>query len=385
MKIKNNLLVLSIVSLVSVSSYVMAQNYVFRTPAPGVVSSTNDTEDTTQDNETDIACYDPSNIGEIGTENGCDGMLIVSREMLDTAYSINSGQDKAIYYDGKMFSFGDSEYNIFTGQVTDFGNNIDGLSSGGSPDDFLLGTKFNADIGYWDTGNVQSIEGLFLNSDFNQNISNWDTSNVINMRGAFSGSDFNQNISNWDTSSVTNMERLFGLSPFNQDISDWDVSNVIDMKYMFASGNFNQDITRWNVSSVINMKGMFNFNTAFNQDIGNWNVSNVTDMSNMFAGSYSNLSVFDKNIGEWDVSNVTDMSNMFEYSNFNQDIGNWNVSNVQTMYRMFYAAEKINQDLSGWDVQHISTRPTAFSVGAFAWELPRPCWGASPSSCTPSE
>lgn len=60
-------------------------------------------------------CLDPANLGTVGNSGECAGMLIVNRAMLFTAkndgtYAINGA-------DGNVYTFGNSQYNIFTGQV----------------------------------------------------------------------------------------------------------------------------------------------------------------------------------------------------------------------------------------------------------------------------
>ena len=204
---------------------------------------------------------------------------------------------------------------------------------------FRDNNSFNSDISFWDTSNVNNMQGMFSvatggdTNVFNQDIGNWDTSNVTDMTGMFSrAATFNQDIGNWDTSNVTNMGGMFnGASSFNQDIGSWDTSSVTDMGYMFYNA------------------------TAFNQDIGNWDVSNVTgelNISPINLGMYSMFSKatsFNQDIGGWDVSNVTLMVEMFQLaSSFNQDISSWDVSNVVDIEFMFRGASSFNQDLSGW-------------------------------------
>ncbi|WP_205961614.1 HYR domain-containing protein [Pararhodobacter oceanensis] len=211
--------------------------------------------------------------------------------------------------------FGDFGNNVFTGQVTDMRDLFSGES------------RFNADIGYWDTSRVTNMSGMFRST-----------------------AAFNQDISGWDTSSVTNMSGMFAYaSQFNQDIGDWDTSSVTNMSGMFTyTSQFNQDIGGWDTSSVTNMSDMFRSSTQFNQDIGTWNTSSVTNMFQMFRSA----------------------------SRFNQDISGWITTNVANMEGMFRWAAAFNQDLSGWDVGHIPSEPSMFSAFAGAWELAQPNWGS---------
>lgn len=99
-------------------------------------------------------CYNSSNIGTLRTWEGCNDMFIVNESMLDFAITnnlINLGEDFYYTYNGINYTFGDSAYNIFTGQVTDMSNLFWG-------NDF-----FNADINYWDVSNVQDM-GFMFNS-----------------------------------------------------------------------------------------------------------------------------------------------------------------------------------------------------------------------------
>ena len=55
---------------------------------------------------------------------------------------------------------------------------------------------------------------------------------------------FNEDVGNWNTSNVTNMNCMFyDANNFNQDIGEWDTSNVTNMRCMFHTAiNFNEDI-----------------------------------------------------------------------------------------------------------------------------------------------
>ena len=234
-------------------------------------------------NGTTEDCYDPSNVNTVGQDRwaGCEGMLIVDSAALRAAASNSIGGDGSFSITGPdgstEYTFADSQYDVFTGQVTDFS----GLFSY---------TTFNPDISYWDTSRATDMSMMFgYNSAFNQDISGWDTSSVTNMGGMFrNAAAFNQDIGDWDTSSVTDMERVFASTEnFNQDIGDWDTSSVTNMAYMFhASDAFNQDIGGWDTSSATNMETMFLAANAFNQDLSGWNVNpNVTNCNGFAAGT----------------------------------------------------------------------------------------------------
>ena len=70
--------------------------------------------------QTDANCYDPSNAQTVGQPGwtGCDGMYIVkNRSELEMA--VANGSYAITHTDsGTSYTFGDSDKNIFTGQVT---------------------------------------------------------------------------------------------------------------------------------------------------------------------------------------------------------------------------------------------------------------------------
>jgi surface protein len=145
---------------------------------------------------------------------------------------------------------------------------------------FENATAFHADIGIWNTTNVNDMRYMFRGaSAFNQNIGAWNTGNVIIMANMFENA-----------------------TAFNGDIGIWNTTNVNNMRYMFSEASvFNQNIGTWNTANVMNMSYMFSGASAFNQDIGAWNTANVQDMSRMFNGA----SAFNQDIGDWDVSSLT--------------------------------------------------------------------------------
>ena len=205
-----------------------------------------------------VACYDAESIGKVGNQEPCDNMLIIDNTLLAQATADNS---YAITVDGISYTFANSEHNIFTGQVT-------------SMNALFMDKDYNEDIGYWNTSNVTDMYRMFNFSTFNQDISKWDTSNVINMYGMFGQSDFNQDIGSWETYNVTNMNSMFRDTPFNQDISKWNISNVNTIRYMFGYTPFNQDISSWDTSNVLDMSNTFTGAIDFNQDLSSWCVSN---------------------------------------------------------------------------------------------------------------
>ncbi|MDC1157884.1 BspA family leucine-rich repeat surface protein, partial [Alphaproteobacteria bacterium] len=268
-------------------------------------------------------CYSASS-NTIGSSGQCNGMLIVDRTMLDTAIADNSFSITGP--DGNLYTFADSAYNIFTGQMT----SLYGL--------FRDKTSFNADIGYWDVSNVTDMTNMFRGAtSFNQNIGSWDVSGVVYLDSTFrDASSFNQSLNSWDVSSATHLGSTFkGATDFNGDLSSWDISNVDYAWYTFQDA------------------------TSFNQNIGGWDTSGVSSLMYMFSGA----------------------------SSFNQNIGSWDVSNVNSFTSMFANATSFNQNLTPWEVSSFDAEPSNFASGAVSWALSkRPLWGIPQlSSSSPAD
>lgn len=222
------------------------------------------------------SCYNSSFINTIGTESPCLGMLIVNRSMLDNAIDnnpISFGVDYYITFGSTNYTFGDSTYNVFTGQITDMGC-------------LFCSESFNSDINYWDVSNVTDMSRMFMHSTFggnmpfNQPLNEWDVSSVRNMSEMFyhsvfsDPSPFNQNISLWDVSSVTDMREMFHeATSFDQPLY-WATGSVTDMSGMFRFASSMNSSLPFLTTSVENMDSMFNGATDFNQDISNWCTDN---------------------------------------------------------------------------------------------------------------
>ncbi|MDI6402329.1 BspA family leucine-rich repeat surface protein [Balneolaceae bacterium ANBcel3] len=263
---------------------------------------------------------------------------------------------------------------------------------------FYLAQSFNQDISGWNTENVTNMSKMFrLAFSFRQDLGDWDTSNVEDMSWMFSNyyesptagvpcsidepfeyvtytsyDSFDQDISGWNTENVRDMSGMFFCAAFfNQDIGNWDTGNVTDMSYMFYNTRrFNQDIGNWNTGNVEDMSNMFNHASVFNQDIGSWDTGNVKKMRGMFAASEYYPVSFNQNIGGWNTEKVLDMRNMFMFNQaFNQDIGSWDTGNVEDMASMFFYAARFNQSIGSWDTGKVRDMSRMFSATAFNQDI----------------
>ncbi len=263
-------------------------------PIPETISGPVGTGVTPDEEPTTSNCYDQSNVGTIGQEAPCRNMLIVDREMMRNAEPINGGRDRGINHNGTLYTFGDSDRNIFTGQVL----NMSAL--------FQNDTNFHSPIGYWDVSNVRSMGMMFSGATrFDRAIGDWDVSNVNSMQGMFSGATrFDRAIGDWDVSNVTNMSEMFiSANSFNRSVNSWDVSNVNNMAFMFAENTmYDRPLDRWDTSSVTNMDGMFENATRFNRSLRCWDVSNVRVAPEEPASFAEGSALQDRNLPRWGTS-----------------------------------------------------------------------------------
>lgn len=293
--------------------------------------------------------------------------------------------------DGNTYTFEDSEFNIFTGQVTVMS-------------ELFRGTSFNGDVGYWYTSHVLSLYGLFRdNPAFNRDLSGWDVSNVRDLRYAFAGATaFNQPLAAWDVSSVMNTAGMFrGATSFNQPIGGWDTRNITHLTEMFRGAtSFNQPLSGWDVSGVKSFEGLFQNATAFNGDVSTWNTESLRNLTRTFRAAtsfnqpigswntstvrtlreaFQDASAFNQPIGSWNVSRLTDATQaFFGASAFNQPLTSWDTRNLAQASIMFRNASAFNQDLSGWCAYNLPSTPFNFSPGSLLTTARLPRWGSCP-------
>jgi len=246
-------------SLLSINTF--AQDYVYKGLNNVEAKIGLSSEENTETSETVSAdCYDPANIGQRISAQGCDGLLIVDNNIL---YNLSLGNSYTTSDNEIINSYADN--NIFTGQVTNMNN-------------LFYNKSVLYPISGWNVSNVKTMSNIFRNSNFNQNINSWDVSNVTSLIYAFSeATNFNQPLNNWDVSNVTNMLDLFSYATnFNQPLNNWNVENVTNMNNLFLGAtNFNQPLNNWNTSNAINMITMFKDAASFYQDISSWCVENI--------------------------------------------------------------------------------------------------------------
>ena len=280
-------------------------------------------------------------------------------------------------------------------------------------------TKFNQNLNWWDTKNVNDMQSMFAGAiAFNGNISTWVTTKVgdITPRGwdesfanMFSGAvSFNQNLNyrevydftnpnvikywdtskspfmtgmfknarafngdirNWNLSSCSSTASMFeGATAFNNDLSKWDFSQVLDVSRMFyGATNFNRNIGTGDFSFVTDFSNMFTNASNFNRDISHWKISTRSGdeikMGGMFYGARNFNSVVDYNAenGTWDVSRVVDVSNMFrDCLYYNQPLNNWNTANVKNTSYMFYNARTFDKPLNNWNMANVENTSYMF-------------------------
>lgn len=167
------------------------------------------------DGPVDPSCYtqDPGTVGEYA---GCYGMLIVDGSMLASAASSDSNY--SITHDGEIYTLGDSDKNVFTGQV----KNFDSL--------FKDDCTFNEPIGYWDTSSATTMDETFSRACFDQDIGSWDVRDVSTFIETFYRNDaFNQDLSGWCPESyMSNKYYAWSTNAWTKPKVDWNLGGCDD-------------------------------------------------------------------------------------------------------------------------------------------------------------
>lgn len=271
----------SIASIAVAGDLMSAIKSIFTTSQETLIS-----QDRTGDPNGPSHCYDPANVGAIGQRDWgeCAGMLI-----LDNALVRSADPYGTMASDGNYYTFEDSEFNVFTGQVTDLSSVFEDFGD-------------SMDLNYWNVSNVTTMERMLFDAYAdNVEIDQWDTSSLENMAWAFgasaggywTGSYLEVDPSGWDTSNVTNMEGAFAHQwLFNADLSNWNTSSVKNMSRMFeGTYEFNRDISGWDVSNVENIEGIFNKVTgypqgsdSFYQNLSSWCLSSAPSSTSIHDG-----------------------------------------------------------------------------------------------------
>ena len=86
------------------------------------------------------------------------------------------------------------------------------------------------DLNFIDISEVTDLRGVFTYSKFKGqlDISRWDVSRAKDMSSMFEDSKFNHDIGDWNTSSVVNLSRMFKHCPFTtEDLSKWKLDSLI--------------------------------------------------------------------------------------------------------------------------------------------------------------
>ena len=191
------------------------------------------------------------------------------------------------------------------------------------------------------TSEVTSMYHTFDHCDGGTSFENWDTGNVTTMEGMFLHyeNDTYINVEKWNTSKVTNMHEMFkccfSLTTI-KGLENLDTHNVTDMSDMFYSCENLKgiDLSSFNTNKVTDMSNMFySCEELTHLDLTSFNTSKVTDMSEMFDGC-KKLKTID--IGwDWSTKNVTNSENMF--GNCNNITGGNGTKYNESMVDMTYA------------------------------------------------
>jgi surface protein len=151
---------------------------------------------------------------------------------------------------------------------------------------------------YWNTSNIQKMEGVFRLSQGDLSaipITGWNTGSVTTMRRMFrnsgttgTGANFNADISGWDVSNVQDFSEMFrDTSSFQRNLSSWDVSSGTNFAFMFSA--YYGELYNWNLSSATSPAALEQmiYYGQLRQDLTSWCVPNIASRPANFADSAS--------------------------------------------------------------------------------------------------
>lgn len=131
-------------------------------------------------------------------------------------------------------------------------------------------------IGQWNTGNIDTMNAMFISSGFNEDIGNWDVSKVVNFDGMFYDcQNFDQNLGNWDLSEAVSMRSFitttslatssFSLENYDKTLKGWATLSTGETRIPL---NLNVDVnlTRYCDAYVEHHKLITDYN---------WNISDL--------------------------------------------------------------------------------------------------------------
>jgi hypothetical protein len=165
--------------------------------------------------------------------------------------------------------------------------------------------------------------------------------------GMFSYTGFNQNIGGWNTARVTSMGSMFYKSFFNQNIASWNVLRVTDLNDMFDSGvlsscNKGAIYRHWGATLRTAYPG-FSSMCGASCSLTCLTDANIGTAATAWLTSPSTAATTYGPIADWDTSAVTSIATLFYPSStarptFNADISKWNVASVSNMCQVRLAS-----------------------------------------------
>ncbi|MDF7666197.1 BspA family leucine-rich repeat surface protein [Bifidobacterium sp. ESL0745] len=337
-----------------------------------------------------------------------------TKNITDMSYAF--AMDNPAYYGSGM---SDSEKNMnshlasidLSGWNTSAATNLSRMFTGCSRLVALKG------IASWQTGSVQSINGIFWNCYklSTLDLSRWDISSIWDMDSAFrnfgkeAGHVDLASLKGWDFAgrSVDVSNMFDGCAAETLPVAGWSMGGVPYTQGMFSNmPNLKTlDVSKWDTRNDGDMGRMFQNDPKLESvDVSNWKTDNLRETSDMFNGDSSLTSVgsmaANAGTGAWKVED-------YFYSAINMfkdcpklkslDLSGWNLRYAASDYKhiehvgnntychadlgidnMFSGDSALESlDLSGWNVPHVTTVKNMFAGTSSLKNLDLSGWDAS--------